>query len=569
MPNPKPTSKRCAIYTRKSSEEGLQQAFNSLDAQREACEAYILSQRHEGWSLISTQYDDGGFSGGNTDRPALTSLLQAIKEKQIDVIVVYKVDRLSRSLADFVKLVDLFDRYSVSFVSITQQFNTSTSMGRLTLNVLLSFAQFEREVTSERIRDKIAASKQKGMWMGGVIPIGYDVNDKKLIINPSEAKTVTHIYQRYLALGCVRKLKLELDKQHIVSKPRFLRGKQAGLKPFSRGNLYGTLKNPLYNGKVHHKGQCYEGQHAAIIDDTLWDAVQTRMSKNRNDNDRRTAAKDPSLLAGLLFDDKGNYMSPSHSRKHNRRYRYYVSQASLQFKEEQKGSVIRIAARVIESLVIKCLHKLLNSAQQLLELVQIESHSASDMSQLIKRAAHLCASWDQHANSEQLALLRMMVYSITVSKEQVTIILSRSGMRAAIESGSDEDGFEKPDTPDDRVEIVKSVFLKRCGIESKLVIADDDSSQAHPDTVRAIQNALSKALKWNEALMTGQVASISALAVEEEVVPQFIRRRINLAYLAPDIIQSIIEGQIPDSLSLKKLENSNALDWDEQRRLCS
>ena len=240
--------RHCAIYTRKSSEEGLEQAFNSLDAQREACEAYIKSQQHEGWKTLSRHYDDGGFSGGNTERPGLAQLLEDIKAGRVDVIVVYKVDRLSRSLADFVRLIELFDHHDVSFVSVTQQFNTSSSMGRLTLNVLLSFAQFEREVTGERIRDKIKASKQKGMWMGGVVPLGYDVIDKNLVVNEQEARTVRHIYNRYLALGCVRRLKEELDAKGYISKVRATEGVHAGGRPFSRGALYTLLKNPLYTG---------------------------------------------------------------------------------------------------------------------------------------------------------------------------------------------------------------------------------------------------------------------------------------------------------------------------------
>ena len=258
-------SLRCAIYTRKSTEEGLDQAFNSLDAQREACEAFAKSQAHEGWQVLPEHYDDGGFSGGTMERPALARLLAEIESEQIDVVIVYKVDRLSRSLADFVRLIDLFDKTEVSFVSVTQQFNTSTSMGRLTLNVLLSFAQFEREVTSERIRDKIAASKKKGMWMGGLVPLGYDRVEKQLVVNEDEADIVRHIYKRYLKLKCVRELKVELDREGHLSKPRPEHHKSTGRKSFSRGALYTVLKNPVYIGKVHHKGELHDGKHAAHL----------------------------------------------------------------------------------------------------------------------------------------------------------------------------------------------------------------------------------------------------------------------------------------------------------------
>ena len=253
---------RCAIYTRKSSEEGLDQDFNSLHAQREACEAYIASQKHEGWRLVKTHYDDGGFSGGNMERPALKQLLKEIESGSVNIVIVYKVDRLTRSLTDFSKIIELFDKHGVSFVSVTQQFNTTSSMGRLTLNVLLSFAQFEREVTGERIRDKIAASKQKGMWMGGFVPLGYDIKDRKLLINAKEAKTVQYIYCRYLELGCVRLLKEDLDRNGIYSK---VRGQKGGCS-FSRGTLYRILSNAIYIGQINHKGTCHPGQHKAIID---------------------------------------------------------------------------------------------------------------------------------------------------------------------------------------------------------------------------------------------------------------------------------------------------------------
>ena len=274
-------SLKCAIYTRKSTEEGLDQAFNSLDAQREACEAFAKSQAHEGWQVPPQHYDDGGFSGGTMERPALTRLLADIEAGDIDVVIVYKVDRLSRSLADFVRLIELFDQTSVSFVSVTQQFNTSTSMGRLTLNVLLSFAQFEREVTSERIRDKIAASKKKGMWMGGLVPLGYDRVEKQLVVNEDEANLVRHIYRRYLDLACVRVLKSELDREGYASKPRPNHHKSPGNKPFSRGALYTILKNPVYIGKVHHKGELHDGRHAAIVDTELWEGVRSTLARQR------------------------------------------------------------------------------------------------------------------------------------------------------------------------------------------------------------------------------------------------------------------------------------------------
>jgi len=306
MEHARSRTRRCAVYTRKSSEEGLEQDFNSLHAQREACEAFIKSQTGEGWRLIKTAYDDGGLSGGTMERPALQHLLEDIRRRLVDVVVVYKVDRLTRSLADFAKMVEVFDAHQVSFVAVTQQFNTTTSMGRLTLNVLLSFAQFEREVTGERIRDKIAASKKKGMWMGGMPPLGYDVKDRKLVVNDDEARTVVGIYRRYLALKSVLALKDALEDGGVRSKQRVRPdGTDYGGQKFSRGALYLMLQNRIYRGETTHKGKSYAGQHSAIIDQPLWDKVQAVLAENRIERTSSARAKHPSLLAGLLFDEKG------------------------------------------------------------------------------------------------------------------------------------------------------------------------------------------------------------------------------------------------------------------------
>ncbi len=307
---------RCAIYTRKSSEEGLEQSFNSLDAQREACCAYIESQRHEGWHLVPTHYDDGGYSGGSIERPALKRLLEDISAGKVDAVVVYKVDRLTRSLADFAKIIEIFDKRGASFVSVTQQFNTTTSMGRLTLNVLLSFAQFEREVTGERIRDKIAASKRKGMWMGGNVPLGYDLKARKLLVNNREAALVRDIYRRYLRLGCVRKLRLDLDRRGVRSKVRISPARRrSGGASYSRGALYKILRSRIYLGEIEHRGQVFSGEHEAIVPRWLWDNVQTRLRANNQARRNETTCSAPSLLVGLLFDELGNRFTPSHAVK--------------------------------------------------------------------------------------------------------------------------------------------------------------------------------------------------------------------------------------------------------------
>ena len=328
---------RCAIYTRVSSDQGLEQDFNSLDAQREAAEAYIKSQAHEGWRLIRDHYDDGGCSGGTMERPALQRLLEVIRAGRIDIVVVYKVDRLTRSLADFAKLVELFDAHKVSFVSVTQSFNTTTSMGRLTLNVLLSFAQFEREVTGERIRDKIAASKKKGMWMGGVVPLGYRVEDRKLIVEEEEAKLVRKIFERYLELGSIPALQGELRGEAVVTRERRLaNGKIIGAVALTNGALSYILKNRHYLGELNHHGRSWPAEHEPIVDVGLFDAVQARLAENLNRAANRKA-KSGALLMGKIFDDRGNPMSPSHAVKKGARYRYYVSSSDCSGPEGRGG----------------------------------------------------------------------------------------------------------------------------------------------------------------------------------------------------------------------------------------
>ena len=332
QPQP-PRRLRCAIYTRKSSEEGLDMEFNSLDAQREACEAYIASQKAEGWVCLRDQYDDGGFSGGTLERPALKDLIADIEDGLIDIVVVYKIDRLSRALMDFSKLVEIFDKHGVTFVSVTQSFNTTTSMGRLTLNILLSFAQFEREVIGERIRDKVAASRKKGIWMGGPVPLGYNVKDRKLIVDPAEAETVRTIFTLYARSSSTAQVIRELDARAILTKTG---------RPYDKTSLLKTLHNKVYRGLAVHKGTAYPGEHDAIIDETLWDEVHDVIANNRVK--RVAVAKEPSpaLLRGLIFTETGVAMTPHHTKKGTRRYRYYVSMDAI--KKRPKAEIARPAA---------------------------------------------------------------------------------------------------------------------------------------------------------------------------------------------------------------------------------
>jgi site-specific DNA recombinase len=355
-PSP-PKVQRCAIYTRKSTEHNLDLAFNSLDAQREACEAYIKSQAHEGWKLVPTHFDDGGLSGASLDRPALQSLLDQVRAKRIDIVVVYKVDRLTRSLADFAKLVELFDEHEVSFVSVTQSFNTTSSMGRLTLNVLLSFAQFEREVIGERVRDKIAALKRKGIWVGGMVPLGYRVVNKKLEIAPKEADLVRKIFALYIELGSVGELARALDQQGVKPKPRQLaNGQSKAAERYTIGPLAHMLKNRMYVGEVAYRGEVHKGEHPAIVDREIFDRVQTMLAE-RSVARRLKSGNSPHLLTRLIFDDRGNPMSPTHANKKGVRYRYYTSHHLLQRRKEHAGSVPLVSAPEVEALVCEALQR--------------------------------------------------------------------------------------------------------------------------------------------------------------------------------------------------------------------
>ena len=423
---------RCGIYTRKSTEDGLEQDFNSLDAQREACEAYITSQAGLGWKLVPTRYDDGGISGGTMDRPALQQLLSDIKADRVDVVVVYKIDRLTRSLMDFSKIVDVFDAQDVSFVSITQQFNTTTSMGRLTLNVLLSFAQFEREVTAERIRDKIAASKKKGMWMGGPPPLGYDVRDKQLIINEAEAGTVRRLFQLYLETGSVRGLKERADNLEITTKHRCMKdGRTCGGKPFSRGNLYLFLSNPVYIGKVVHHGDSYPGRHDAIVDLDLWTAVQDRMVSNTRERRSATNVKSASILTGLIFDETGDRLSPSHAIKNGVRYRYYISRR-LMHAERRPNDGWRLPAMEIERPVVNILCDHLADQRRLMDLIDLEGCSAHTHQASCLAADRLSRKLRKSVPTEQQRILASFVHRIEIHPGRLILELDGSKLRSLL-----------------------------------------------------------------------------------------------------------------------------------------
>ncbi len=411
----KPALKYCAVYTRKSTEEGLEQDFNSLDAQREACLSYIASQKAEGWVPVLESYDDGGFSGGNLDRPALKRLMEDIKVGKVNIIVVYKIDRLTRALMDFSKLVEVFDQYGVTFVSITQSFNTTTSMGRLTLNVLLSFAQFEREVIGERVRDKIAASKKKGMWMGGSPPLGYDIQFRQLIPNRAEAKTVRHIFERYLHHSNVIRLKQELDREKIFSKVLTYRdGRTVGGKPFSRGALYAILSNPIYIGQIRHKDKTYEGQHEGIIPIELWTSVQENLANNASVCKGHKTSRETNLLKGLLFDADGTLYTPGYTAKGKKQYRYYISQNIIQMRDHLDGLLGRLPAHEIETAVDDILRAHLRSPEKMCALLNLEQDNNAEVLHKISEI---------QSSIHMTHLIEAAVERITIHSERIEITL--------------------------------------------------------------------------------------------------------------------------------------------------
>lgn len=558
------TGIRCAIYTRKSSEEGLEQEFNSLDAQREACGAYIKSQQHEGWVLVDKLYADGGFSGGNMNRPGLNELMTDIHEGNVDIVVVYKVDRLSRSLADFSRMVDTFDKCDVSFVSITQQFNTSTSMGRLTLNVLLSFAQFEREVTGERIRDKIAASKKKGLWMGGNVPLGYQAKDRALIITESEADIVRHIYQRYLTLQSVKLLKEELDRQKIYSRPSkpYPSGRQ-----FSRGSLYTILKNPVYIGRIRHKEKSYPGNHGAIIDNNEWNLVQKVLEKNRHSKYLQTNAKAPSLLSGLLFDECGHPFSPTHTRKKSRRYRYYVNQVKVQFKKTHPETLLRVPALPVEKAVCTEIQALLNNPEILLKNLEDFGLSCAEQQSLIEHAKTITDHWENQEPAEVIKITKIIVSRIVLNRNEITLHISRSGLIHLLLPRVSIDTSKL--AQDDTLALTIPIQLKRCGLELKLIIrkaSQEQSNGPHENSKQAIQDGLRKAILWNESLISGLSKDMQELAENQGVSKRYIAQIIKLAYLSPKIIRQILSGYLPQNLTLGKLKQHLDFDWRNQNR---
>jgi site-specific DNA recombinase len=556
---------RCAIYTRKSTDEGLEQAFNSLDAQREACAAFIQSQKHEGWTVLPAQYDDGGYSGGTMERPALQRLLADIEAGQVDVVVVYKVDRLTRALSDFANLVEVFDRRGVSFVSITQQFNTTTSMGRLTLNVLLSFAQFEREVIGERVRDKIAASKQKGMWMGGMPPLGYDVKDRRLIVNRDEARTVVDIYRRYLALKSVRDLHDELERAGIRSKRRLRPdGTTYGGQEIARGALYLMLQNRIYRGEITHKGKSYPGKHPAIIDQPLWDEVQTILAQNRVERATGARAMHPSLLGGLVFDASGERLTPTYAIKKGTRYRYYVSSSLVREAKGNRAGGWRIPAGDLEGLVINRLRNFFADPAGLLDVADAEAR------QLVEHGRQVAEKLSKETPDKAKGTLMAMLCRVTVYSDRIEIALSRVRVAELLVGGSIDLAAQHQTSAlasQDVMTLRVPARLKRIGREMRMLIdGADNQTAADPSLLRII----ARAHDIQGRLIQNTELTVHDIAREERVTATYIYALLRLPWLAPDITTAIINGRQPDQLSAKTLMRKASrfpAAWTEQRAL--
>jgi len=536
--------RRCAIYTRKSSDEGLEQGFNSLDAQRESCEAYVKSQAAEGWRSLPAAYDDGGFSGGSMERPALKALLADIASGAIDIVVVYKVDRLTRSLSDFARIVEAFDRHDVSFVSVTQPFNTTTSMGRLTLNVLLSFAQFEREVTGERIRDKIAASKARGMWMGGVLPLGYDAptdpQDRALQVNAAEAEIVRAIFSRYLELGSVHALERWLDESEIRSKAWTTRaGRPMGGLPFSRGALFHLLKNCTYVGNVPHKDRSYQGLHKPIVDHDVFEQVQRQLAAQAVRHRQRPLRVATMPLRGLIFDATGNPMTPSFTQKGGRSYRYYVSHPLLLGQRASRTDLIqRVSARLVEQKVGACMGHLAAGEGGAPEgaLTRVELHP-STMQLVINLAAFFPMRGDPVEEVESLrgrlgAGGRIILEPGRADQARVTLLsrLKVGGGRVWFEGGAST----RPPRPD-------------------------------PILIRGLQSAHRLAVAMGEGGLVGRPETIAPVSAPPDA---FDRKKVRLAFLAPDIQRAILEGTHPPGLTLQGVLDADLPpSWALQRQM--
>lgn len=550
---------RCAIYTRKSTEDGLEQEYNSLDAQYDACTAYALSQRHEGWTVTKDRYDDGGFSGGTLERPGLKLLLSDIEAGKVDIILLYKIDRLTRSLSDFAKIVEILDRKGASFVSITQSFNTTTSMGRLTLNMLLSFAQFEREVTGERIRDKIYASKRKGIWMGGPVPLGYDVVERKLVVNETEAEQVRAIMQMYVTAKSVPELveMLARNGSHTKVQPKKGGGTRGGCL-FKRGNLYHLLSNRVYRGMTVHKGEAFEGEHEAIVTEELWNQVQTKLAKQGQGGSSRKVRPRTGVLAGFIYDGEGRAMVLTHTQKGNRRFHYYANR----YETRGDSTASRVSARDIENIVIDQLSQTLASGSQIQSMLLDDSYKSEQLHNVISRCGKLATELGVAKYARKQEVVRKILDRIDLHDDHVVIRVDNRGLLNIVRA----DSSVQP-TPANLTIELQAIRLRR-GKALRLVIPPTSSDQS----VQMRDEKLIALIAESRTIMT-QITdnpdkSIPTLAAELGRCRVRMMKVIKLAFLDPDIVTAIVEGRQPLKLTPGKMLASDLpLAWAEQRRV--
>lgn len=547
---------RCAIYTRKSTEEGLDQEFNSLDAQREACEAYIQSQKGLGWRVIAKRYDDGGISGGTLERPSLKSLLADVEAGKIDLIVVYKVDRLTRSLTDFSKIIEKLDAKEISFVSVTQQFNTANSMGRLTLNMLLSFAQFEREVTAERIRDKIAASKRKGMWMGGQPPLGYDVCEKKLIVNKSEAEIVRQIFDLYLKLKSVRKLKTEVDQSGYKTKRRIRNDKVTGGKAFTRGHLYYLLRNPLYVGEVSHKGAVFPGQHEAIIDRETWNNSQALLTAQAPQRTSNSNIDHRCMLTGLVFDETGDRLCPTYAKKDGRSHPYYISKRLNQSAKDQVGGW-RLPAKALEQAIVSAVLGMLKDEKQWIKLLINSDLTTDDYRDVRTEIASMQSKLTSGRRDEVREVINRIIHRIKIEPGKASIVFAKAVLMDA-ESVNESTPGQKLSVP---------FQTRRRGVETRIILGSEISPDVNTD--HNLISAVKRSFKWWRLLTEEDGWSIQKLAALDGVDASDVTRFLPLAFLSPNIVKAILEGRQPVDLNLERFKKMGVLpmDWEGQAKV--
>jgi site-specific DNA recombinase len=559
---------RCAIYTRKSSEEGLEQSFNSLDAQREACLAFIGSQKHEGWHALRASYDDGGYSGATMERPALRCLIEDVEAGKIDTVVVYKVDRLTRSLPDFAKIVEIFDAHKVSFVSVTQHFNTTSSMGRLTLNVLLSFAQFEREVTGERIRDKIAASKRKGLWMGGFPPLGYDLKDRKLRVNRAEAEQVREIFRQYLKVGCVSELKTYMEGKGIRSKKRISQaGRKSGGAVYSRGALYNLLRNRIYLGQIEHQGQVHAGEHEAIVPHKLWQGVQAQLQANDRAHENRSRAAVPSLLVGLIYDEHGNRYTPAHAVKNGKRYRYYVSQAAIKNPGSRHQGPIRIPAWEIERLVCSKLRSFLGSSHEVIAALALQKGKGANANTMLATAQRWSKQLASANPPEMNSLARGLISRVTIRTAGLDVLLQKEALWTALAGDGRLNTSPKANHSNGHLRLEIKANLQRCGGEVRLVLpaGSAEAIPAHPR--RSLIKIVVRAHDWYQRILRGEFSGAWSIARATGSDERYVRRVLQCAFLAPDIVESILEGRQPAQMTFDRFRSPVPAKWSAQRKV--